>query len=332
MKKMKKEIFYILGLIILVSCENSDDVTIKYSLKATINGLSLVENLTDPYDDDEFFPDGDVASGYNVRTKYLIYDEDGSLVKEDSLYSDSFSDEVSFSETLEQGTYTVVTIMDIVSDDGTFWDCSNCSNIENAKITMGNYVPNWKGVLGYSKEQVLLNEKKDISITPTHLGALYVIHFSNIDNSTIRYVYYNYDLQPNTFQIYTEMYKSLEPLEYAWGLWNDYGIYTGYYTYAYLLPTDELDLKFTLYDEDLNAISTTYAIPLEVVAGEHKLLTIDLAALTFGFSTLTEAQKTKSPTISTSNQNEINIDELSFTTKNRASSNKQMPVIKMAKQ
>lgn len=310
---MKKGLIYIIGLLFLVSCNNQDEVGIKYELTAEVDASGLINKMINPYDNVDFFPDGEVGSGLSVRTKYLIYDESEKLKIEDSIFTNSFNIKTNFTELLEPGNYTIVTIVSIVSDKGMYWDFRNLNDLKTARIVIGNYVPSENGILGIHKEIVSINEKKSITILPKHVGSLYVVKFMNANKSLIRYIYYSYKLEPNTYQIYSNENKIFDPKYYAHNTWDNESTYSGFYDYMYFLPTEELKFNFILYDINNNAISDTYSIPMKVIAGEHKLLGIDLKTLQYDFSDLSSAPKRNSGAIRNSQKNFLMLKDLGNT-------------------
>lgn len=310
---MKKGLIYIIGLLFLVSCNNQDEVGIKYELTAEVDASGLVSKMINPYDNVDFFPDGKVKTGFSVRTKYLIYDENEKLIEEDSAFNSSFNVKTSFAKLLTPGLYTIVSIVNVVSDEGTFWGFSDLKDLNSAKVVLGDYIPLSHGIIGIHKETVDIKEKKSISFEPKNIGALYVVNFSNVDISKIRYIDFGYDINPDVFKINTKEYKYSAPFYSVNKSWDNKGYYNDYYYYMYLLQSDELDFKFTLYDVNKNDISGTYSIPIKVVAGEHLLLGLDLEALKYDFYDLSSAPKRKIGAIRNSQKNFLMLKDLGNT-------------------
>jgi hypothetical protein len=308
--KMKKIFAYLTVILFLTACNNAE-IGIKYKLTAVIDGTSLVSSLVNPYDNTNLFPVGKVETNYNVRTTYLIYDKAGLLVDQESILTESFFDNVTFSKNLEAGNYTVVTIMDIVYNKLDLdWTFSNLSKLETANITMGVKVPSQNGILGFHKELVTItNESKSLSFTPQHLGALYVIHFDNVDYSKIRYVNFRYDLNPDTYQINSNNFAAIGTY-YNSQIFDNEGKYTGDYEYEYLLPNTNLALNYTLYDLNNNLFDgLTYTVHMDIIAGQHKLLEMDLTKST---NTTTPLSQVKSSTniLNVSHNKSISIDKI----------------------
>jgi len=308
---MKKIITYIAVLCIFTAC-NNDEIGIKYELTAVIDGTSLVENLVDPNENANFFPLGKLETNYSVRTTYLIYDDEGSLIEQEDVISESFFDKVTVSKMLEVGTYTVITVMDVVyKEQDCYWKFDGLTNIESASITLSDNVPDNYGVLGFHKEIVsITNGGKSLSIIPEHLGALYVTTFYNVDYNRIRYIYHKYDLNPDTYQMNTNNTSRVNTL-YANNLWNNGGTKKGVYYTAYLLPNNSLDYDFELLDINQNSINT-YSIPFDVVAGDHKNVTIDLSQLTFDISPLSKIKTNISDIVINKS---ISIDKMGYSLK-----------------
>lgn len=297
--KMKKIFIYIAALFFISACTNNE-VEIKYQLNTEIDGIDLVENLTNPYDNILFFPAGKVDPDYNVRTRQVIYDNDGNIVHQDSILSESFYDKVKFKCTLEPGIYSVITIVDIVYNKQDFcWTFQDFKKLSTANLTIGDKVPTSYGILAFHKDLInITNQSQSIKITPEHLGALYVINFSNVDYSKIKYIYYRYDLNPDTYQLTTNTY-TLNGSFISTYKWDNLGKYTGWFGYAYLLPNSNLELKFTTYNTS-NVALGSYSIPLTVVAGNHKIVELNMTKLTSSITPLYQIQ---------SNSNILNVSQ-----------------------
>lgn len=308
---MKKIITYITVLCIFTAC-NNDEIGIKYKLTEVIDATGLVSDLVNPYDNTNFFPIGKVGTKFAVRTTSLIYDNDGTLVEKDTVLSESFNDKVTISKMLEAGDYTVVTVVDIVYNDNDWcWKFNDLSKLSTANITLAGKVLSKYGILGFHKEVVKISaEEKSLSIEPEHLGAMYVIYYSNINYSTIRYIYIKYDYNPDTYLfksnsfIASGTYFNDETLD-------DEGKYSGYYTNAYFLPNSALKYEFNLYNLNNSSLGD-YTIPFAIVSGEHKIVTIDLSQLTFDISPLSKIKTNISDIV---RNKSISIDKMGYSLK-----------------
>lgn len=311
---MKKVLIYITVFLLFSACTNNE-VGIKYQLTTVIDGTDLVANLKDPSNNTDFFPVGKVDTydpNYSVRTTYLVYNNAGLLIDKDSILTESFFDKVTFSMNLEAGTYTVITIMDIVYNKQDYdWTLSGLSKLGTANITMGTYYPAFYGILGFHKELVTItNESKSLSFTPQHLGAMYVILFDNIDYTQIRYINFQYHLNPDTYQITSSNVSHIQNMDRNSTV-DDEGKYTGVYEYAaYLLPNTNLELNYTLYDLNNNPFDgLIYTVPLNIIAGQHKILEMDLTQNTHTISPLSQV-KSGTNTLNVSHNKSISIDKM----------------------
>lgn len=311
---MKKILFYLSVLFFISSCSNNE-IGIKYQLTTVVDGTDLVANLINPYDKANFFPDGKVSTNFNVRTTYLIYDNGGSLIDQKTLFSESFFTKNTFSNNLDAGTYTVISIMDIIYNNADFdWTIKDLTKLSTANITTVGKVPSQYGILGYHKELITItNQGKKLSMIPQHIGALYVIHIDNVDYSKIRYVYYKFTISPDTYQISTNNASTINTYYYD-NKWDNQGIYTGYYDYAYLLPNFNLNINYERYDTNNKSIDNgLYTISQSIVAGNHQVLNIDISQNMYNNSALSRI-KSNINILNIARDKSISINKLGYST------------------
>jgi len=291
--KAKKLCWYVAALLLigLPSCEDLDSVylhdlfvekQVEYTLNISINNTSLVSSLIDPYDDLPYFIGGEVASGYFVRTKLFIYDSNGDLWGSSTDYNSSFNTLVEKQATMSPDDYTVVTIVDITSDTlDTYWQVLEESTLNTLHTSTSIWGQDSYGILAYSiKTASLSDANASISMSPSHLGALYSIFFSNVNYNSIKNIYYSVNIDPDSFSPDSRQYSRLLN-RYQYNNLPFTGTYTGYYTTAYLLPKSSgLTFSYILEDAYQNQIGSTRSITLYPYANQHKLLTIDVTANT----------------------------------------------------
>jgi hypothetical protein len=291
--KMNKLITKITALLLLVfcSCENYEEDMLKkyftgedtkvedasYSLYVDINTMPLVQNLINPNGNVAYFVDGAVNSSYEVRTRFYIYDSNGNYVNMYYSYGSTFNQTVAVESVLPAGKYTLVTVVDISSGQADHvWSVANDYSLSTAKITLGGYSPMLYGILGFNKQTITLSQNSSLDITPVHLGSLYSICFSNVDYTTIRYIYYAMNIDPDSYTFDTKVfsrdqsYYQHNELDYA-------NMYTSYYTTAYLLPKSGLVLNYQAEDVYKSIVGTAQTISITSGSNSHKNITINVA-------------------------------------------------------
>jgi len=292
--KMNGNGIIILLILFFTSC-SGDEVQKNYQLSVQVNNYSLVQSLVNPYDNTNFFSNGAVDDGYAVRTTFLLYDSSGSLVSQVSTIKSSFSENVSVSKVLENGQYTVISIVDVVYNNLDYcWTFKNLSNLSSASITMASKIPGINGILGFHKDVVTINGSAiNLSVAPQHLGALYVFDICNVNYSTIRYVAYKYYLTPDTYLINTGTF-STSGSYYSSDTFDDGGVYSEYYDYKYLLPNSKLAIEDDTYDKSNKLIKGPLCSYANVAAGQHKILKIDIGNSTYISTTLASVKSSSS--------------------------------------
>jgi hypothetical protein len=286
---MKKTIILLPVCLILFLCScNNEELTFHYELKASVSSASLVTGLVNPYDNNSFFPNNCLNTDFQFVTDFLIYDAEGSQVSHKSWQSETFGISDPVSDYLERGTYTLITLEHIVYGSTSFtdyaWKPENLSTLESAGITLAEYNDQY-GLLGYDKQTVQIDDSSQaITITPTHLGALYVIVFDNIDYSKIRYIKYSQEMDPDTYRFSTDEYSRDSLFSFGATLDTE-GKYTAYYTYAYLLPNSGLQLTYSLYSTDSTCVGSG-TVNMIVQKGVHRVVDIDVNEATYSSRSL----------------------------------------------
>ena len=108
---MKKYIFLLAITIvaILTSCTN-DDITISKIITVKVDPSHVITPFPEEWP-------GELESfdtSFKLRVRLLIYDKDGLLAYSDSTFLENYKKEMSISQPLPLGTYTVIATTDIV--------------------------------------------------------------------------------------------------------------------------------------------------------------------------------------------------------------------------
>jgi len=186
---MKKIMFVLIAVISIVanySCSN-DDIDITRNVTIKVNTGNVLTN----YDGETQDNLSSLNSNRYVRATILLYDQNGTLVK--GLYKTETSYKTStFSlEGIPDGTYTLISVTDIVessstaSDKSTFWSFSNLNNISTATIScLKNYDDTNLGIgvlLGVASQKITINNaNKEFITNPSPAGSLIRVEFHNI--------------------------------------------------------------------------------------------------------------------------------------------------------
>jgi hypothetical protein len=291
---MKPKILHglsILFLLFAASCQNVNEEVFygyfmkdpMYILTLNINKSGLVENLTDPYDGEPLFPEGQLSENFEVRVNCLIYDANGTLVIQKQSTSESFKELTTVSEFLNPGTYTILTGVDVVYNDSDYaWSYADWASLSTVKIMVSNYNDEY-ALFGYDKRTVTITDMDVVeSVEPTHLGALYTIMFTNPGE---RYVYYQHEMNPDTYLFGSDSLSRSDEMIITQTL--DFGVENfAYFIYAYFLPTENLALKYATRVTATGELSTAITVDLNVEAGVHRFLSIDVSNMSSTLSNL----------------------------------------------
>ncbi len=182
---MKKYIFLLAITIvaILTSCTN-DDITISKIITVKVDPSHVITPFPEEWP-------GELESfdtSFKLRVRLLIYDKDGLLAYSDSTFLENYKKEMSISQPLPLGTYTVIATTDIVKISGStisaeYWNLYEKDNINNASIkytddysALGKY-----RILGVTSQKVeITGDSQSLTLYPTPAGALIRTYYFNV--------------------------------------------------------------------------------------------------------------------------------------------------------
>lgn len=129
---MKKILLGILTLMAtFVSCTDQEDIKIEYKTEFSITAETIFNSFH------EINPgDFDLNNLWSVEINSFIYNEDGTLLHEESLSLSDITGVMTFNLNLEPGEYTLVSTAHFKSATGyEYWSISGESNLSNLSIT-----------------------------------------------------------------------------------------------------------------------------------------------------------------------------------------------------
>jgi hypothetical protein len=174
---MKKIIIIFIGGL-LISCNTDKEVDIQYQVSANIDvsgmtkgvkyGGNLADLITEEKDD------------YRATVNYLIYDEAGELVYKGEEERISFFQKITYTATLKEGNYTLVSwVWTCVPENNgiiTSWESVNEESLNSLKIKTNVY-PFGMPLLGVSKKQIYVNKLSSIDIAVESVGGFFSLNF-----------------------------------------------------------------------------------------------------------------------------------------------------------
>lgn len=296
---MRKLFIFIAGVLLLASCNNDKEVDIVYQLNAKIDILDVVKDLKDIQNADAF-PNGIINEEYNVRVNFIIYDEKGTAVEQDTKIVNDFSQILNITKSLSKGEYTIVATTDIVKNNGDrvdfeFWKLENTSSLRDFKIKDLNYIGYRYKVLGIYKDIISVNGSVNLDVSVKPAGSLITMWFRNAYVNNIAYIYYEWNKSSDYYLVNEDKPNVLTQKTY-----DDFEVessYTGYYDQRYLLPVQ--DFKFTWATlNSANVILKTNSATLNIIKAVNSNITVDVST---GDTQVSNASKTR---ISADEQNQ----------------------------
>lgn len=178
MKKYFFAIAAIVGGFMATSCENdainveeAQEITVRVQPEGIIDGL--VEHNV-----------GELNSlgSYSLRTHLLIYNDKGVLCSEDVKYSNSYSSTMVFNPKLSKGTFTAITIVDVVTLKNNvptlaFWSLSDSTSLNTATIKDNGYIGSRKMLAADKTVMNVTSSTSPYTIRPERQGALIRISY-----------------------------------------------------------------------------------------------------------------------------------------------------------
>ncbi len=270
-----------------VDYKEGEAVETLYPVTVNVNNSSLVSSLIDPYSDQALFPDGAVGNRYQVRTNFLIYNNQNELVDQFTVFRSTFNESANYTLELPNGSYTAVAVTDVSYDNvDNVWKIVDQNNINTLRITFANqYVADKEGIVAARRQSFqVADNQATLNLTPAHLGACYVLYFYNFNYTAYQYLYYKFDIDPDDYQLTTQAY-SRKLTMYRYSELDFEKKYSGYYVYAYLLPKSNLVLQYVTMDVNKNYITAMKSATFSVGVNQHRQFSVDVT----NFSTSTTA-------------------------------------------
>ena len=283
---MKKLFLLILVAVssLAASCTN-DNVTVEYSATFKIN-LNNVVDIPDIYE----FKAGElegVISGYKLRVRLLVYNNNGTLVASETEYKSSYNEIMSATLSLEEGEYTAVAITDVVKKDEsfTYWTLSGENSITSARLTDNGYIGGQNRFLGVgAKVFSIYDSNEDVTIRPSLAGSILLTVWRNIN------AYNNVEtmtLESNRSSKYLEINRNGD-VDYAvenknnefnWRVnfieKSDFPDSKHVYAYCFTFPIKNISFKYTIKTADIGTLETdTFTMNME--AGREYFFSLDL--------------------------------------------------------
>lgn len=187
----------------LFSCSNDEIEIVSTSTYLSVNtakvmkfdGMDYLATKSAYFSKDIVNELNTLPSDGRLRVRSLIYDKSGKLVQDISTMAHNYVNKIDNKMMVPNGTYTVVTITDVVGVDDNenittrFWMLSDSTNLNTAKIERSNYIGHNYMVLSATVNTVEVSEERDrtYNVEPVPIGSLFFVVYDNIhSNSSIK--------------------------------------------------------------------------------------------------------------------------------------------------
>lgn len=174
---MKKYIsLMIIAIVAILSSCSNDDITITTSYTFNVNASGVVKPFFEAQSGElEKYED----ANEKVRIRLLIYNANGELVAQESNYYSNYNTQLKASKLLAAGNYTVIGISDVVYMSGNsveteFWKLSGESKLSELKIIDGGMIGLEAKILGLAKYSLTIgdNQSSSLNVDLQPAGAL----------------------------------------------------------------------------------------------------------------------------------------------------------------
>ena len=286
---MKKYILMLFAMVAAFTSCTNDDITITRATNFKINPSTVIAPFT--FENEVGELEG-IPSSYKLRIRLLIYTVEGNLVKEEEGLYTSYASTMAVNTYLANGDYIAIAISDIVSNDKstTYWDLSSYDMLSTATITKTEWIGDYgREILGVAKStfSVVDDKDQDIKIDIKPAGSLFMVSYWGTQryNDVEFYelavskniVDCKFDKQGNFTSTWENCNFSkrinVHNMDGNGGNW--------YYHYAYVLPTNNLKLKYRAYLDSEEYVDITPEMNISPQAGEEYWVIVDLDENTY---------------------------------------------------
>lgn len=268
---------------ILSSCSN-DDITIQREITIKVDPSGVVSPFPEEWPGELTTFD----SEYKLRVRVLVYDENGLLVLNKSNNLSNYKTEMSVSNKLTTGIYTIVATTDLVPSTGSpYWTLTDENNINTATISTKNVQFGGKyRILGFCSQKVTISEdSQSVTLHPTPAGALLRMYYNNVRTYTnVKYyvlwanrssnsMTFDKDGNPN-FQPYTSPDGKFDVICSYVDVDNAEG--DDLYGWYFLFPQDNISFQFVWESTDgKNYLMGNQFTISSIKSAEEWLITVD---------------------------------------------------------
>lgn len=277
----------VICMAMLSSCSN-EDITVGNMVTMKVNPSGVITPFKYEMNSGEL--EG-LSESYKLRTRILVYDENGQLKESDTQYLSNYSNIMTSSMALPYGKYIVIAITDVVKMPGSniefeYWLISGEKNLSQLKVTDAGYIGGKNKILGVGKQVITIDDDNNDSfvVKCTPAGAICLtyycdIHrFSDVEKYGVLMTKSSESISYDNSGNYAVSVDN-NGGNYDWWLDyiepKDYTNYSNIYGYYFVLPMNSVKFKFIADTEDdrIN-LSNEYTMNLEM--GKQYLFMLDL--------------------------------------------------------
>lgn len=293
---MKKYIAIISALlaVVLSSCSN-DDITIEKATVFKVYTNSVIGDFQE-------WKAGDLTvinSNYQLRVRLLVYDETGTLVKQDEQFFEDYAHVMTSNLSLSMGEkYKIVAMTDIVrkKDKFEYWELSGEESLKTLKISDTGYIASQNNILGIVTKDVEGGADDQINLHVLPAGTLMIIYYQGIFSwSDVT----EYQLALNRSADYVTFDNSAQPewnvnasSSYDWRISHievsDFEA-ANIYDYVFTLPYGNTNLRYEALTNS-GWVVLTNSISLNIGVGSEYFILCDIENQTIQYEQLVSSR------------------------------------------
>ncbi len=282
---MKKYILMLFAVVAAFTSCTNDDIAINYATNFKINPATVIKPFT--FENEKGELEG-IPSSYNLRIRLLIYTAEGQLVKEEKELFTSYASTMGVSTHLPVGDYIAIAISDIIKKDEsvTYWELSNYDMLSTATITKTDYIGDYgREILGVSEAtfSVFNGNEQDVKIDIQPAGSLFMVSywgvkkFSDVEFYELAVSKYIVDCKFDKYGNFSTTWENCDFKKRVNVHELEGNSGNNYYHYAYILPTNNLKIKYRAWLKDEKKyVDISSEMNVSPKAGEEYWVVMDL--------------------------------------------------------
>lgn len=276
-----------IAAVFATSCSN-DEIEVSSSISFKLVPSGVISPFTYEMNIGEL---SSFNTNYKLRTRILVYDENGLLAGENTDYLTNYNGVQNASIYLPKGEYTALAITDVVKYSNgevsfEYWKLTDENDISTAKITDTGYIGGSRNLLGVASKKITISDgNENFTLSPKPAGSLFIVVYYNIHRfSDVG----NYELAVTRISDYATFDKNggFIPVvqnnnnQYDWRISTiepaDYPDYTSIYEYGFMFPIENIKFQYRAWTTDKSSYMLGTEFYGTIAAGEEYMFELDL--------------------------------------------------------